>query len=121
MVEPGCVVQCHFFYPRNLKDEVEAWLDKIFNGLLMEFGADIFSKVLGGEAHIRREDKVRPTKQINAYLNNLNLNSVKEQVEDRDVHLDTIPKKRSWPFSRLSFGLPKDATWGICTRGNRVL
>lgn len=112
-VELGQVNQCNFFCPRNLKDEAEAWLDSTFNGLLMEFGADVCREILGGEAHVRREDKLRSTKQINAYLKNLNLNSVKEQMEEREAHVDAPPKKHLRQLPRLSFGIPKYATWGI--------
>lgn len=37
---------------------------------------------------MRRKDQVRPKKQINTYLNNLNLNLVKERVENIEAHLD---------------------------------
>jgi len=69
-VEPGRVNQCRFLCPRPLKDEAEAWLDRTFNGLLMEFGAEICREMLGGEAHVRKDDKIRPAKQIHAYLKN---------------------------------------------------
>lgn len=78
----------------------------------MEFGAEISRKMLGGEAHVGRKDKVQPMKQINVYLKNLNSKSVKEQVEDREARLDTRPKKRSRPFLMLNFVLPKYATCG---------
>lgn len=77
-VEPGRANQCHFLYRQNLKDEAEAWLDITFNGLFLQFGADIFREILVREAHMRREYNVRPTKQINIYFDNLSLNSVKE-------------------------------------------
>lgn len=48
-VEPGCVNQYHFLCPRTLKDKAEVWLNKTFNGLLMEFGADICREILGSE------------------------------------------------------------------------
>lgn len=68
-VELGRINQCNFLCPRSLKEAAEAWLDRTFNGLLMEFGADNCRNILG-EAHMRREDQVHPTKQINAYLKN---------------------------------------------------
>lgn len=65
-----------------------------------------------GGVHAIREDQVQLTKQINIYLKNLNLNSVKEKVEEREAHLDAPPKKRLRPLPMLSFGMAWDATWG---------
>lgn len=33
-------------------------------------------------------------------------------MEEREAHLDAPPKNCVWPFLRLSFELPSDATWG---------
>ena len=39
-VEPGRINQCNFLCLRTLREAAEAWLNRTFNGLLMEFGAD---------------------------------------------------------------------------------
>ena len=111
-VEEGRRGQCYFFHEETRKKEAEQWLNRCFNGILQEHRADACKRVLGEEAHVRRENQVRDSPKIAAYLQGLNLTTTLplRAREDR-LQVPSAKKTKTYPLIRFGKEQP-GSVWG---------
>ena len=101
-VKEGHRGQCYFLHEATQKEEAEQWIDKCFNGLLQQHGADECKHILGGDSHVRRENQVWDSPKILSHLQGINLTETLP-LRRRDDHLQAHPAKKTKAYPRIRF------------------
>ena len=94
-VELGRRNQCNFLHLKHLQAEAEAFLDSVFEHLVNCYGIKYCQGILGGEGQVRREAKMHSSPKIAEYLQNLNLTSVSDMVQQKEAGIFLPPKKKT--------------------------
>ena len=91
-------------------EDVEQWSDQCFKGILQEYGASYCKEILQKAGHVKRENTIKVSLRISAYLKGLNL---KGAVTDFvcDNHLRGPPPKKTEAALRIR--VEKVATGGV--------